>query len=46
MAKLIHPEGECAIARACESKGIMQGVSICLRCLTLIHVADPSTDLQ
>jgi L-lactate dehydrogenase (cytochrome) len=27
MAKLIHPEGECAIARACESKGIMQGVS-------------------
>lgn len=28
MAKLIHPEGECAIARACESKGIMQGVSL------------------
>lgn len=28
MAKLIHLEGECAIARACESKGIMQGVSI------------------
>ncbi|KAI9042546.1 putative mitochondrial cytochrome b2 [Aspergillus affinis] len=27
MAKLIHPEGERAIARACESKGIMQGVS-------------------
>ncbi|KAL3481606.1 FMN-dependent dehydrogenase-domain-containing protein [Aspergillus californicus] len=27
MAKLIHPEGECAIARACESRGIMQGVS-------------------
>lgn len=27
MAKLIHPEGECAIARACEKKGIMQGVS-------------------
>ncbi|KAJ5368291.1 uncharacterized protein N7496_008051 [Penicillium cataractarum] len=27
MAKLIHPEGECAIARACESKGIMQGIS-------------------
>lgn len=27
MAKLIHPEGECAIARACETKGIMQGVS-------------------
>jgi L-lactate dehydrogenase (cytochrome) len=27
MAKLIHSEGECAIARACESKGIMQGVS-------------------
>ncbi|KKK26990.1 hypothetical protein ARAM_002621 [Aspergillus rambellii] len=27
MAKLIHPEGELAIARACESKGIMQGVS-------------------
>ena len=26
MAKLIHPDGECAIARACESKGIMQGV--------------------
>ncbi|KAJ5673905.1 hypothetical protein N7462_009344 [Penicillium macrosclerotiorum] len=27
MAKLIHPDGECAIARACGSKGIMQGVS-------------------
>ncbi|KAI9371551.1 FMN-dependent dehydrogenase-domain-containing protein [Aspergillus egyptiacus] len=27
MAKLIHPEGECAIARACGSRGIMQGVS-------------------
>ncbi|KAL2809987.1 FMN-dependent dehydrogenase-domain-containing protein [Aspergillus granulosus] len=27
MAKLIHPEGERAIARACESRGIMQGVS-------------------
>lgn len=27
MAKLIHPDGECAIARACETKGIMQGVS-------------------
>jgi L-lactate dehydrogenase (cytochrome) len=26
MAKLIHPDGECAIARACERKGIMQGV--------------------
>lgn len=28
MAKLIHPDGECAIAKACESKGIMQGVRI------------------
>ncbi|KAJ5326009.1 uncharacterized protein MYU51_000849 [Penicillium brevicompactum] len=27
MAKLIHPDGECAIARACASKGIMQGIS-------------------
>ncbi|KAL4873161.1 hypothetical protein BDV12DRAFT_160489 [Aspergillus spectabilis] len=27
MAKLIHPEGERAIARACESRRIMQGVS-------------------
>ncbi|KAL3468295.1 FMN-dependent dehydrogenase-domain-containing protein [Aspergillus heterothallicus] len=27
MAKLIHPDGERAIARACESRGIMQGVS-------------------
>ncbi|KAL2833385.1 FMN-dependent dehydrogenase-domain-containing protein [Aspergillus cavernicola] len=27
MAKLIHPEGERAIARACESRGIMQGIS-------------------
>lgn len=26
MAKLIHPEGERAIAKACENKGIMQGV--------------------
>ena len=26
MARLVHPDGECAIARACESKGIMQGV--------------------
>jgi L-lactate dehydrogenase (cytochrome) len=28
MAKLIHPDGECAIARACANKGIMQGVRI------------------
>lgn len=28
MAKLIHPDGECAIARACEKKGIMQGMSL------------------
>ncbi|KAJ6179324.1 hypothetical protein N7519_009785 [Penicillium mononematosum] len=27
MAKLIHPDGECAIARACANKGIMQGIS-------------------
>ncbi|KAJ0420747.1 FMN-dependent dehydrogenase-domain-containing protein [Aspergillus carlsbadensis] len=27
MAKLIHPEGERAIARACESRKVMQGVS-------------------
>lgn len=27
MAKLIHPDGECAIARACGNHGIMQGVS-------------------
>ncbi|PYI04312.1 hypothetical protein BO78DRAFT_398985 [Aspergillus sclerotiicarbonarius CBS 121057] len=27
MAKLIHPDGELAIARACEKKGIFQGVS-------------------
>ncbi|KAJ5150731.1 Aldolase-type TIM barrel [Penicillium coprophilum] len=27
MAKLIHPDGELAIARACENKGIMQGIS-------------------
>ncbi|KAJ5484984.1 hypothetical protein N7539_004972 [Penicillium diatomitis] len=27
MAKLIHPDGECAIARACQRKGIMQGIS-------------------
>ncbi|KAE8364830.1 FMN-dependent dehydrogenase-domain-containing protein [Aspergillus caelatus] len=27
MAKLIHPDGECAIARACGNKGIMQGIS-------------------
>lgn len=26
MAKLIHPDGECAIARACANKGIIQGV--------------------
>lgn len=26
MAKLIHPDGECAIARACESRRVMQGV--------------------
>lgn len=26
MAKMIHPEGECAIARACQKKGIIQGV--------------------
>lgn len=28
MAKLIHPDGECAIARACANKGIMQGVNL------------------
>lgn len=27
MAKMIHPDGERAIARACENKGIIQGVS-------------------
>ncbi|OKL58946.1 hypothetical protein UA08_05698 [Talaromyces atroroseus] len=27
MAKLIHVDGECAIAKACERKGILQGVS-------------------
>ncbi|BCR85143.1 FMN-dependent alpha-hydroxy acid dehydrogenase [Aspergillus chevalieri] len=27
MAKLIHPDGERAIARACETRGIMQGIS-------------------
>lgn len=27
MAKLIHPDGECAIAKACQNKGLMQGVS-------------------
>lgn len=27
MAKLIHPDGELAIARACESKKVFQGVS-------------------
>ncbi|KAI3051533.1 hypothetical protein CBS147353_11585 [Aspergillus niger] len=27
MAKLIHPDGELAIARACGNKGIFQGVS-------------------
>lgn len=26
MAKLIHPDGECTIARACANKGIIQGV--------------------
>ena len=28
MAKLIHPDGECAIAKACESKGIVQCVCL------------------
>jgi L-lactate dehydrogenase (cytochrome) len=28
MAKLIHSEGECAIARACEKHGILQGVGM------------------
>ncbi|KAM5435743.1 putative L-lactate dehydrogenase (cytochrome) [Microsporum ferrugineum] len=27
MVKLIHPDGELGIARACEAKGIMQGIS-------------------
>ncbi|KAK2873233.1 hypothetical protein FQN49_002506 [Arthroderma sp. PD_2] len=27
MVKLIHPDGELGIARACESRGIMQGIS-------------------
>lgn len=31
MAKLIHPDGECAIARACENKGIVQAVCLCAR---------------
>lgn len=29
MAKLIHPDGECAMARACENKGIVQAVCLC-----------------
>ncbi|PGH16461.1 hypothetical protein AJ79_01792 [Helicocarpus griseus UAMH5409] len=27
MVKLIHPDGELAVARACQTKGIMQGIS-------------------
>ncbi|OJJ44734.1 hypothetical protein ASPZODRAFT_27373 [Penicilliopsis zonata CBS 506.65] len=27
MAKMIHPDGECAIARACEAKGVVQGAA-------------------
>lgn len=27
MVKLIHPDGELAVARACEAKGVMQGIS-------------------
>ncbi|PGH36334.1 L-lactate dehydrogenase (cytochrome) [[Emmonsia] crescens] len=27
MVKLIHPDGELAIARACETRGVMQGIS-------------------
>ncbi|KAG5297531.1 cytochrome b2 [Histoplasma ohiense] len=27
MVKLIHPDGELAVARACETRGIMQGIS-------------------
>lgn len=42
MAKLIHPDGECAIAKACETKGIMQGVCIvvCGICIVSAHVCE------
>ncbi|OQE21320.1 hypothetical protein PENSTE_c012G10080 [Penicillium steckii] len=45
MAKLIHPDGECAIARACESKGIMQGISNnSSYTMDELRTAAPSTD--
>lgn len=47
MAKLIHADGECAIARACESKGIMQGVSTpthtCTRSLLTDQISNNSS---
>lgn len=47
MAKMIHPDGECAIARACESKNIMQGVcTTVLISPVLCSLADHRLDLQ
>ena len=46
MAKLIHSDGECAIARACEKKGIMQGVSILGQEFSRTNGTDASPDLQ
>ena len=47
MAKLIHPDGELAIARACEHKGIFQGVSLSLsQSQTLAYHLTTSAGLQ
>lgn len=46
MAKLIHSDGECAIARACENKGIMQGVGIFGLELSRTNCTDALPDFQ
>lgn len=46
MAKLIHSDGECAIARACENKGIMQGVSIIELDVAMINRTHVFPDFQ
>ena len=47
MARLAHPDGECAIARGCASEGLIQCVSRPLKkILTLPEALLTATDLK
>ncbi|EGE03115.1 cytochrome b2 [Trichophyton equinum CBS 127.97] len=45
MVKLIHPDGELGIARACQSRGIMQGISNNAS-FSLKEISDAAPDTQ